>query len=122
MVYNNNSNSSNNLKTKNNKKGIYNIVDFPNKNQQFGNYAALFPKQAATEAFNFLSNILEEKINEEGKFIVFTIQNKDTKKEYKYIGTRIKLENPVVKYVNGNQVIYEYKNVIGKYNPALDKL
>jgi hypothetical protein len=116
MVYNN-------KPTKNkNTKSTYQIVDFPKPTKTFGHYEAYFPKQAAMQAFQLLSNIVEEKLNEDGKFIVFVIQNKDTKKEYKYIGAKVKLENPVVKYENGINVTYHYKNVIGKYNPALDLL
>ena len=35
---------------------------------------------------------------------------------------RIKLENPVIVYKNGKEVKYNYKNVIGKYDPKLDNL
>lgn len=117
MVYNNKHN-----KNKINTKSIYQIVDFPKSNKTFGNYEAYFPKQAAMQAFQLLSNIVEERLNEDGKFIVFVIQNKDTKKEYKYIGAKVKLENPVTKYENGTSITYHYKNVIGKYNPDLDQL
>jgi len=110
MVYNNNSFS-------------YEIVDFPNTSKPFGLYKGKYPKVAASKAFAFLSNIIGTKINsEEGKFIVFVIRNINTRKEYKYIGTIVKLENPVTKYVNGEEIIYQYKNVVGKYNPELDKL
>jgi len=114
MVYNNN---------KNNKNNSYEIVDFPNNTKSFGSYKGNSPKKAASKAFAFLSNIIGNKINSEnGKFIVFVIRNTDTKKEYKYIGTVVKLENPVTKYINGQEVIYKYKNVIGRYNKELDKL
>ena len=117
MVYNNKS-----TKNKINTKSTYQIVDFPVATKNFGHYEATYPKGAAMQAFQLLSNIVEQKLNEDGKFIVFVIQNKDTKKEYKYIGAKIKLENPVVKYADGVRTIYHYKNVIGKYNPALDQL
>jgi len=110
MVYNNNINS-------------YEIVDFPNNSKSFGLYKGKSPKEGASKAFIFLSNIIGNKINSnDGKFIVFVIRNIDTQKEYKYIGTVVKLENPVTKYVNGQAVIYKYKNVIGRYKKELDKL
>ena len=117
MVYNNKP-----TKNKINTKSTYQIVDFPVANKNFGHYEAKYPKEAAMQAFQLLSNIVDEKLNEQGKFIVFVIQNKDTKKEYKYIGAKVKLENPVVKYADGVRTTYHYKNVIGKYNPALDQL
>ena len=114
MFYNNN---------KKNNISSYEIVDFPNNTNSFGIYKGKIPKEAASKAFTFLANVIDNKINsDEGKFIVFFIRNIDTKKEYKYIGTIVKLENPVIKYVNGKEVIYQYKNVIGKYNKELDKL
>ena len=116
MVYNNNNNNKNNNIS-------YEIVDFPNNSKSFGSYTGNSPKKAASKAFTFLSNIMGNKINSEsGKFIVFVIRNIDTKKEYKYIGTVVKLENPVTKYIDGQEVIYKYKNVIGRYNKELDKL
>ena len=113
MVYNNNKNNN----------YSYEIVDFPNDSKSFGSYTGNTPKKAASKAFAFLSNIIGTKINSEnGQFIVFVIRNIDTKKEYKYLGTIVKLENPVTKYVNGQEVMYKYKNVIGRYNKELDKL
>lgn len=117
MLYNNK-----HTKNKINTKSTYQIVDFPEPKKTFGHYEANFPKQAATQAFQLLSNIVDQKLNEDGKFVVFVIQNKDTKKEYKYIGAKVKLKNPVVKYADGISTTYHYKNVIGKYNPALDQL
>jgi hypothetical protein len=117
MVYNNK-----HTRNKINTKSTYQIVDFPEQSKTFGHYEAYFPKQAAMQAFQLLSNIVHENLDQDGQFVVFVIQNKETKKEYKYIGAKVKLENPVVKYENGTPVAYHYKNVIGKYNPALDKL
>lgn len=100
----------------------FEIVDFPEVNKNFGNYKANTPKKAASLAFDFLSNIIEQDIIDDDTFMVFIIRNKVTKKEYKYIGTRIKLENPVKKNINGEEIIFNYKNVIGKYNKALDDI
>lgn len=107
----------------NTKQNSYEIVDFPSNQKSFGLYKGKYPKQAAKQAFTFLSNIINNKVNsEEGKFIVFMIRNIETKKEYKYIGTIVHLQNPVSKYINGQEIIYKTKNVIGKYNPELDKI
>ena len=108
--------------TYNNNLKIYKIVDFPKKQQMFGEYKSTHPKKAGEQAFSMLSNIIGDIINEDSKFIVFTMIDINSKKEYKYIGTRIKLENPVRETVNGVETIYEYKNVIGNYNKELDKL
>ena len=107
----------------NNINSSYEIVDFPTKSKSFGSYTGKNPKDAASKAFTFLCNIIENKISsEKGNFIVFVIRKIGTLNEYKYIGTVVKLENPVTKNINGQEVIYYYKNVIGKYRKDLDKL
>jgi hypothetical protein len=95
---------------------IYTIVDFPENNQSYGSYSGLSPKEGAEKAFIFLVNQIGTnfKNNSEGKFIVFNIKNTGTNKEYKYIGTVIKLKNPKKNYI--------YKNVISRYNPKLNYL
>ena len=69
---------------------IFNFVWYPNENDSFG------------------------------KFIVFVIKDISTNKEYKYIGNRIKLQNPITINKNGKEITYRYKNIIGKYKPELD--
>ena len=113
MAYNNNINNV--FKT-------FSIVDFPKDGLTHGKFNATSPKKGADLAFTELLKYINnnDKSNDpyEGKFVVFTIINIDSEKEYKYIGNRIRLENPVKK----NNVTYYYKNVIGKYNPELDKI
>ena len=112
----------------------YEIVDFPNKKKNFGSFKGSYPKQAAEKAFTFLSNIVGDKIKEDGNFIVFSIQqktrntsNKNTTnknnnkmKELKFIGTVIQLENDV--YNKEQNKMVKYKNILSKYNPDLDKI
>ena len=99
-----------------NTNNIYTIVDFPEKNKTFGSYSGNRPKQAAEKAFILLTNQVgnDFKNDSEGKFIVFIIKNIKTNKEYKYIGTVVKLKKPKGDFI--------YKNVIGKYNPKLNYL
>jgi hypothetical protein len=103
----------------------YTIVDYPYENKTFGLYKSSRPKIAANRAFTDLIKFIDGGNEDDaflGKFIVFIIRNTETLKEYKYIGTRIKLKNPVKNYKNGKEMIYKYKDVIGKYNPELDKI
>jgi hypothetical protein len=95
---------------------IYSIIDFPEKNKMYGNYIGNKPKEAAEKAFIFLVNQIGNnfKNDSDGKFIVYIIKNIVTNKEYKYIGTIIKLKNPKNNYL--------YKNVISRYNPKLNYL
>ena len=116
MYNNNNNNNKNKLKT-------YTIVDFPEDNQTYGIFKENIPKKAANKALTSLLKFIDtDNINNKdsflGKFVVFVIKDTETNKMYKYIGTRIKLENPVK---NSNSE-YKYKNVIGKYKKELDSI
>ena len=105
MVYNNNYKYNN-----------YMIVDFPD-NKIFEETSS---KKAANNVFSYLLQFMDIDNTDDdfflGKFLVFVIKNTKTNKEYKYIGNRIKLKNPVKM---GNNIYY-YKNVIGKYKKELD--
>jgi hypothetical protein len=104
----------------------YQIVDFPNKNKNFGSFKGTYPKQAAEKAFTFLSNIVGDEVKKDGNFIVFSIQqkskntNNNMNKELKFIGTVIKLENDVFNKEQNKMI--KYKNILSKYNPDLDKI
>ena len=124
MKYNNNFNNNSNK----NKEKTYKIVDFPTTGELYGNYKSVSPKKAAELAFDVLTNVISIENNNNkneyssGKFLVFTIRNIGNSREHKYIGSRIKLENPIKKIINGNEVFLQYKNVIGVYKPELDKI
>ena len=108
----------------NNNNKNFTIVDFPEDNQTYGNFSGLSPKKAANKVFSFLLKFLNEDIFNDfsGKFIVFVIKDIQSNKIYKYIGTRIILKNPIHSKKNNKDIIYKYKNVIGKYKPELDLL
>ncbi len=117
MLFNNNS-----------EKKLYNyeIMAFPDKKSNFGNYSGYYPKQAAQKAFNFLSSLVDEEIKKDGNFLVFSIRKKNknninnSNKEHKFIGTVVELDNYV--YNNKTDRKVKLKNVISKYNPELDKI
>ena len=104
MVYNNSS---------------YTLVDFQSNKPVYFNGS--IPKHAASKAFNYLTSFIDTS-DFDGKFVVFVIRNTMSNKEYKYMGNRIKLIKPVRRLINGQYMTYNYKNVIGKYDPKLDNL
>ena len=105
----------------NNKVKTFTIVDFPNDNQTYGNFKSTIPKKAANEALLSLLNHIDFKNNFFGKFIVFVIKDIHSNKMYKYIGSIIKLNKPIVlRTNNGNENTYYYKTVVGKYKKELD--
>lgn len=100
-------------KTKKIKK--FEIVNFPSVNKNFGEFTGKYPKTAAEKAFNLLANLKENEILEDGKFIVFEIQEKNnTSNKIKYIGTRI--------LMNSSNNTKKIKNIIGLYSEELDKI
>ena len=102
----------------------YTIVDFPEDNQTYGSFKGKTPKIAASKIMTHLIKylVLNNTDDLHGKFIVFVIRDIDSEKEYKYIGNRIKLHNPVIIEKDGKKIEYKYKNIIAKYRVELDLL
>lgn len=105
-----------NIPSLNNQLKNYKIVDFNDNHQEYI-FSGKIPKDAAHKAFPYLLKFID---NINGNFLVFTIKKLNSQKEYTYIGTRIKLENPIYKTVNGIEVKYIYKDVLNKYNKELE--
>ena len=125
MFYNifNKEKSTNNYSKNNKIKKYYTIVDFPSQKKTYGKFSGTIPKNAASKAYTFLFKFMKKKDNNLfGKFIVFVIKEIGTNKEYKYIGSRVKLQNPVVVNKNGKEITYNFKNVIGVFDPNLNKI
>jgi hypothetical protein len=103
-----------------NKKDIkqkkYELVDFPEIGQTYGDYKGKSPKQAAKKAFSRLAR-MSKLNNSNQKFIVFVIREKSGKKrEFKYMGQRVKLANNGIQIKCGNRTVtIKYKNIVNKY-------
>jgi hypothetical protein len=93
----------------------FTIVDFPKKGSTFGHYISNSPSRAASKAFTKLARIINLKNTDKKNHVVFTIQDSSNKKNYSYIGTRVKLEQPIIKNIAGKEIKYYYKNIITKY-------
>jgi hypothetical protein len=110
-----------NMKVENKKKDVYTVVDFPKENETFGRFTGSSPKRAANKAFTRLAKI--SKLNNTNRqFIVFTILNLTNDKEYKYIGTRVKLVKPRTVNRGGKKIVYKYINTVGKYKEVLNNI
>ena len=102
-------------------KDIYTVLDFPNEKETFGRFKGNSPKRAAMKAFTRLAKISKLN-NTDRQFIVFSILNLNNEKEYKYIGTRVKLIKPRVVNRGGKKIVYKYVNTVGKYKEVLNKI
>ena len=107
-----------------NKYDYYKIVDFPKEGELHGNYKGRSPGQAAKKVVTFLSNKanINNNVNSKTRFIVFTILNSRTKKQYKFIGTRIKMNKPKIININGKEIKYYYKNIVTRYEKYYNNL
>jgi hypothetical protein len=115
--------NENNIKKpkKMNKKSEYVIVDYPTEGEIFGKFMGTSPKQAASKAFSKLAKVSQLN-NSKRQLLVFTMRNQMTGKEYKYIGSRVKLANPKRVTIGGKEIVYRYKNIVGKYRDELNKI
>jgi len=93
----------------------YSLVDYPKKGQKYGKYKGQYPSQAAKKFVSFLSKQHNFSNSKSKKALIFTIVNNKTGKEYKYVGTRIKLHTPTIININNKQISYKYKNVATLY-------
>lgn len=97
----------------------YTLIDFPSKGETFGNYKARSPSQAAKKIINKLAKMNDIHNNKlaNTQLIVVNIRNTTSNKEHKYVGTRIKLANPIeVMYPNNRIVKHWFKTVVSDYD------
>ena len=101
-----------------NRKRTFVLIDYPKQGNNYGYYKGKYPKQVAKKVANFLSK--KHNIgNHDQKFIVFTIKEitqNSKNKEYKYIGTRIKLNKPNKVEYNGKIIYHNYNILVTKYD------
>ena len=108
----------------NTNKRTFVLVDYPKQGETYGYYKGMYPKQVAKKVANFLSK-KHNLGNDDQKFVVFTIREitKRTKKEnreYKYIGTRIKLNKPNKVNYNGKIIFHNYNILVTKYDDSFN--
>ena len=113
---------TNNIKKNNSTIKIFEIIDYPKQGKNFPLGKEKTIKSAANSAFELISNSIEQDLLKDENFLVFYIKEVNKNKEYKFIGKKIKLENPVYKTINGEEHVFEYKNIIGEYKKGLDNI
>ena len=95
----------------------YTIIDYPVAGKNHGRYRGKSPGQAARKVLNYLARKsgIDDDVNVKQRFLVFTIQNIKNKKDYKYIGTRVKMHRPVQVELGGKTVQYNYTTHLTKW-------
>lgn len=97
---------------------IFTIVDFPKDGKTYGKYIGKTPGRAAYKAFSKLSRMIDLKNSDQKKFLVFVIEDitpNSKNKQYKYIGTRVELNEPIIIDRDGKKISYKFKNIITSY-------
>ena len=107
-----------------NKSDIFSIIDYPEEGKLYGSYKGKFPGQAAKKVLSFLANKanINNNANKKKRFVVFTIINNRTKKEYKFIGTRIRMNKPKIVNIGSKEIKYYYKNIVTRYEKYYNKM
>ena len=94
---------------------IYKIFDYPQDGMVYGEFKGQYPGQAAKKVFTKLAKEQSFTDANNKKAIVFSIMNMKDKKELKYVGTRIKLVEPInIILKNGKKITFRYKNIVTK--------
>jgi hypothetical protein len=99
-----------------NNTNIYTITDYPELGLNFGKYKGKYPGQAAKKIFSKLASEQEFTHSNNKKAIIFSFRSIIENKEFKYVGTRIQLVNPVkITLKNGKILTFKYKNLVTRY-------
>lgn len=93
----------------------FTIVDYPDKYQNYGKFKGINPTQCANKAFSYLSKLIDLKNSDNKNLLVFTIKDIYNDKKYKYVGTRVELNEPMTIKKGNNYITYKYKNIITSY-------
>ncbi len=98
-------------------KRKFTILDFPQKGTNSGVYTGSTPANVANKVFNKLAKKMNFYDNLGGtKYLVFYIQDLDSKKVYPYIGTIIILQNPIELNYSNKNIKVNHRNIVAKYD------
>ena len=99
------------------KKRTFTLLDFPEKGNSKGSYSGSSPSTVATKVFNKLAKKLNFYDNLGGtKYLVFYIQDVNSRKIYPYIGTVIILKNAIELNYSKKNMKITHRNIVAKYD------
>lgn len=101
----------------------YQLLHYPKKNENYGEFKAKKPGKAAEKILHFLfKNHKKENPSfvDQFAYLVFKFKNIQTNKNYCYIGQKMKLERPILRSTkNGKNIQYNYKTVVAPLDPII---
>ena len=92
-------------------KRVYTVINYPKKGDTYGRYSGATARQAANKALTKLARLVDVSNNND-KYIVFTIRDLENGREHQFMGTRVRLVQPIVRQIKGVSVRFEYRNVL----------
>ena len=103
-------------------KRTFCILDYPSQGQKYGKFKGQYPSNAAQKAFHKLAKDINFIDNQDGKkYLVFYIQDIDSNKVYKFIGTIIILQNPIeINHKNRNVKIH-HRILVAHFDKDMEK-
>jgi hypothetical protein len=101
----------------------YTILNFPEEGQKYGKYIGKTPGIVANKIFNKLIKHYNFLDNMDGKkYLVFEFENIDTGKKYEYIGTPIKLQNPMTVNIHNENISVTHRSIVVKYDDIMKQI
>ena len=100
----------------NNKKKVYTLINYPEKNKKYGKFTGKYPAQAAHKMLNFLAKKKNVKNSNDLNQILFYFIDKNSNQEFCYTGSRILLKKPTVIKRGNKYIEYKYKTIVRKCN------
>jgi len=100
-----------------NNKRNFRLLDYPKPGKQYGDFNGKYPSDAAKKIYSMLCNEYKFFDNDNGrKYLGFNIIDTDSGKIYEYIGTSVKLNEPI-KIKKGHKEFYiHYRPIIAKFD------
>jgi|688.fasta_scaffold329398_2 hypothetical protein len=105
------------------KKYNYTILNYPKEGDKYGKYSGKTPGIVANKIFNKLMKYYNFIDNMDGKkYLVFEFENMDTGKIYEYIGTPIKLQNPMTVNIHNKNISVDHRSIVVKYDNIMKEI
>ena len=90
-------------------KQIFSLLDFPEPDKEYGKYIGNSPDEAASKVFSsIIDNFDVGNSENEKRYLLFAIKNKETNKVHEFLGAKIELYKPL----RINNILYKYRNLI----------
>lgn len=104
-------------------KKEFTIIDYPKKGMNTGKYFGSSATIVANKVFSKLTKDLNFYNNMDGtKYLVFNIQDVNSKKIFPFIGTIVILNKPIDVNYKNNQMKITHRNIVAKFTSDMKEV